>query len=195
MKKERYHLKHATMESFVLCPFLVVVKDDSKNSGVNVVTLSYVGVVSEDPPIVGLAIRPSRHTHGLLVKHGEFTLNLPAAGMLQAVDYCGSRSGKKFDKAAELGLKFEPSQQISTPSLADCPVNLECEIRGINCFGSSHEFVIADVVAFQRAAGFRIEDHRGIVTANYDYRGLGKPLGRAFKVWNLGRKGGGSDAV
>lgn len=184
MKKERFDLRHVGMEAFILTPFFVVVKDDSKKSGVNVITVSYVSVASEHPPIIGLAIRPGRHSFSLLEKHWEFTLNLPTVAMLADLDFCGSHSGKKFDKVAERKLELEPAQKITTPIIAACPINLECEVRDISHLKASHEFVLADVAAFHRAVGFKIEDHQGVVTTNYDYRSVGKTLGRAFKVWN-----------
>ncbi|MDO9231125.1 MAG: flavin reductase family protein [bacterium] len=192
MKKEKISLKFSTMQSFVLCPFMVVVLDKTKKSGSNIITVSYTGVLSECPPIIGLAIRPSRYSHQLIREAGEFSLNLPSVSLLEDLDFCGKYSGKKYDKVLLRNIKLEPSEVIRSPIITEAPINLECKIRDILYLsknGSSHDYFIADIVVFHRAIDFIIEKSQSLITANYDYLQLGKNLGKAFNVCKR-KKGG-----
>ena len=144
-------------------------------------------MLNQDDPVIGLAIRKTRHTHGLIKQAGEFTLNLPAMDQLAIIDYCGTNlfSGKKVDKANELKLDLEKSQAISTPRIKDSPINLECRLKMVLTLSTkprAHDFFIADVVACHRIKGFLIENHFGIVTTNYSYRMLGDTIGMAYQV-------------
>lgn len=183
--------KEATMQFLALCPFFVVIMDESKLSGVNIVTISYVGILSEKPPIVGLAIRPKRYSHGLILKTKEFTLNLPTPEMLEDLDYCGTFSGEKHDKATERKIEFEKSTSIETLGIKMSPITLECKLRQVMFLskeGASHDYFIADVVAFRKKIGYRIENASVLATTNYDYREIGKKIGKAFKVWKRNRR-------
>lgn len=197
MKKDRIKLKLATMQGLILCPTLVVSLDNTKKSGVNIFTVSYIGVVSENPPLIGLAIRPSRYSHKLICMSREFTVNLPAIELLKVVDFCGSRSGRKIDKAEALSLQLAKATIIETPVIDAAPLNLECRLLKILRFSqheASHDYFIAEVVAIGRKKGFNIESEQLVVTTNYDYRLVNNNLGKAFKI-SQQRKVGKSHAI
>ena len=77
-------------------------------------------------PVCVVLVRPSRHTHGLLKAWGEFTVNVPADDMAEAVAFCGSKSGRDIDKAAQYGLEFAPSTDVRVPHIVGCPIHYEC---------------------------------------------------------------------
>jgi flavin reductase (DIM6/NTAB) family NADH-FMN oxidoreductase RutF len=183
-------LSLATMQTFVLCPTLVVVPDESKVSGVNILTVSYVGVLSEKPPIVNISVRPKRYSHGLLVKAREFTLNIVLEKMLPDLDFCGTFSGRDRDKVTERKIELISSEKIKTPRIRKSPISLECKVRDILFLsreGASHDCFVSDVAAFHRDQEFSIEDNPGLATTNYSYREVGKVLGRAYQTWGKSR--------
>ena len=47
----------------------------------NIITLAGVSSLCSEPSIVGVGIRPSRHSHALGKESGEFAVNLPTADM------------------------------------------------------------------------------------------------------------------
>jgi flavin reductase (DIM6/NTAB) family NADH-FMN oxidoreductase RutF len=95
---------------------------------------------------MGVSIRPSRHSHPLVKQAGEFAINLPTAEMLRAVDWCGNFSGRDHDKFAEMGLTPTPAHVIGTALIAECPVNLECQVIQTVHLGS-HDLFLGKVVA------------------------------------------------
>ena len=188
--KKTLALEKVTMNSLVLCPYMVLVADEND---VNILTISYVGVLSEKPPMIGIAVRPGRYSHGLLEKSGEFTLNLPSQEMLSDMDYCGTFSGKTVDKIFTRKMELESSIYVKTPILEKSPISLECKINRIlhlSKEGASHDYFIADVLAAHKAEGFSLEKSELVVTTNFDYRLVEKTLGKAFSVWKK-KKGGG----
>ncbi len=114
----------------------------------NIITLAWVGTVCSDPPMVGISMRPSRYSHGLVKQYGEFAVNLPTAELVRATDHCGVVSGRKVDKFAQTGLTPMPAKAIATAIIAECPVNIECRVAQVLSLGS-HDLFLAEVVAVQ----------------------------------------------
>jgi flavin reductase (DIM6/NTAB) family NADH-FMN oxidoreductase RutF len=114
----------------------------------NIITLAWVGTVCSDPPAVGIAVRPERHSHGLIAAAGEFVVNLPRADQVGAVDYCGQVSGRVVDKWSACGLTPAPASKIRTPLIAECPVALECRTSQQLTLGA-HDLFIGEVLAVQ----------------------------------------------
>lgn len=114
----------------------------------NLITLAWAGVACSEPPALTIAIRPSRYSHGLIVDTGEFVVNLPRAGQVARVDYCGSVSGRDVDKWAACELTPAPSTHIRTPGVAECLVSIECRVVQRVPLGS-HDLFIGQVLAVQ----------------------------------------------
>jgi len=77
-------------------------------------------------------VRPSRYTFSRLAQSDSFTVNVPSPALYDAVDFCGTHSGRDYDKFAECGMTAEPGQTIATPGIAEAPVIYECRIRHMN---------------------------------------------------------------
>ena len=112
----------------------------------NVMTAAWTGIISSDPVITYVSVRPSRFSHGLIKESGEFVINLPTAALVTAVDYCGVKSGKDIDKFKEMKLTAGASAKISAPQIMESPISLECKVKSITNYGT-HDMFLADVVA------------------------------------------------
>jgi flavin reductase (DIM6/NTAB) family NADH-FMN oxidoreductase RutF len=75
-----------------------------------------------------VAVRLSRHTYNLLEESDSFTVCLPSKGMAKALDFCGTKSGRNYDKFKELGLTAKKGLQVEAPYIEECPVHYECKI-------------------------------------------------------------------
>ena len=112
----------------------------------NIITLGEIFNLSiNDPVWVGIALRKSRYSYGLIKKQGEFTVNLPTTTMLKAVRGCGVLSGRDTDKFTKFGLTPLPSKFVKPPIIAECPVNLECKVVGFHHVGD-HDLFIGEVL-------------------------------------------------
>jgi flavin reductase (DIM6/NTAB) family NADH-FMN oxidoreductase RutF len=112
----------------------------------NIITLAWVGTVCSAPPMLSVAIRPSRHSHGLVNAAREFVVNIPRAGQVATVDLAGVWSGTEHDKFAELGFTARPAKLVAAPLVEECPINIECVVRHQLALGA-HDLYIAEIVA------------------------------------------------
>jgi len=149
----------------------------------NIIALAWVGTLCSKPPTLGIGVRPSRYSHGLIEATGEFVVNIPTADMAKAVDYCGHVSGRDVDKFAACGLTPEPASVVGAPLIAQCPINLECKVVQTISLGT-HDLFIGEVVAVQ--VDEKLLDERGhidyakaepFILLDDEYRGLGDVLG------------------
>jgi flavin reductase (DIM6/NTAB) family NADH-FMN oxidoreductase RutF len=112
----------------------------------NIITIAWTGVVCSEPPMVGVAIRPGRHSHAMVADTREFGVNFPRKEDLEKVDFCGVASGRKVDKFEKCGFTPFKGEVIGAPLIKECPVNLECEVVHALDLGS-HTYFIGRVVA------------------------------------------------
>ncbi len=124
----------------------MLISSQGKDGKPNIATISWGGVFCSDPPVVGISVRPKRHTNTLIKETMEFVLNIPSKNQLKETDYCGSVSGRDVDKFSETGFTAGKSEMVNTPFIKECPINLECKVRQILNLGS-HDLFIAEVVA------------------------------------------------
>jgi flavin reductase (DIM6/NTAB) family NADH-FMN oxidoreductase RutF len=132
----------------VLYPVPVVLVSCGTGAQANIITLAWVGTLCSEPPLVGIGVRPSRHSHGLIKELGEFVVNLPSAEQVKLVDHCGVVSGRDEDKWAACGFTRAPAAEVQVPLVAECPVNIECRLRQTLSLGS-HDVFVGEVVAVQ----------------------------------------------
>lgn len=112
----------------------------------NIITLAWTGVVNSDPPMVGISIRPGRHSYELVKRGKEFVVNLPSESLVRGVDACGLLSGKETDKFREMGWTPIPAEKVKPPLIEECAVQLECQVRQQIPLGS-HDLFLGEIVA------------------------------------------------
>lgn len=140
-------MKLETRHAYVFPNPVALVTIADYEGGANIIPLAWVGMACSEPTTISIAVRPSRHSNGLLRSAGEFVLNLPSADLVEAVDRCGTVSGRDHDKWAETGLTPEPASQVSAPSIAECPYALECRVVETLPLGAHDLFVARVLVA------------------------------------------------
>lgn len=136
----------------------------------NIITLALCHVFSFKPPLVGIGVAPKRFSYGLLKKSKDFAINVPTKQQLKAVQVCGSKSGRRVDKFQAAGLGKEKATRISSPLVAECPVNLEC-VKVDEVETGDHVWFIGEVVAARREESYDKDD---MLLYWGDYRTIGK---------------------
>ena len=112
----------------------------------NIITIAWAGTVCSDPPMCSISVRPERHSYNIIKKDGSFVINLVNKRLAPYADWCGVRSGKKYNKFVETGLTPVRATQVNAPMIGEAPVNLECKVTQIIPLGS-HDMFLAEVVA------------------------------------------------
>lgn len=112
----------------------------------NVMTAAWTGIISSDPVMTYVSIRPSRYSHEIIKKSGEFVINLPNLPLANATDFCGVKSGRDIDKFKETGITAIPCSEVKAPQILEAPVSIECKVKSVSNFGT-HDMFMAEVVA------------------------------------------------
>lgn len=118
----------------------------------NIITLAWTTAISFNPPIFGVSIGPTRHTHKLIEETGEFGVNLPTMEIVDKVLFCGRNSGKVLNKFEKTGLTPIPATKINAKLIEECVANFECKVIDSQKYGD-HTFFVGKVVAAQCEEG------------------------------------------
>jgi flavin reductase (DIM6/NTAB) family NADH-FMN oxidoreductase RutF len=111
----------------------------------NIITIAWAGTVCSNPPMISISVRPSRFSHELIRSSNEFVINIPNEKMIEACDFCGTKSGRDFDKFKETHLTREKGLMVRTPMIKECEVNIECRVEDIIHLGT-HDLFIGEVL-------------------------------------------------
>jgi len=112
----------------------------------NIITISWIGIICSEPPMLSISIRKNRFSHQIIKESGEFVVNMTTRKLAEATDICGATSGRDTDKFTLTGLTPAPSSRVKAPLIAECPINLECQTRTVLALGS-HDMFVAEIVA------------------------------------------------
>lgn len=163
-----------------LPPVLVTV-GDMENS--NIITIAWTGILATVPPKTYISVRPTRHSYGMLKERGEFVINLPPASLAREVDYAGIYTGAKVDKFEKCKFTKMESKEVIAPTIAECPIALECRVSEVVPMGS-HDCFIADIVSVSCREDVLLDgricyDKADLLAyAHGEYYALGEKLGR-----------------
>ena len=123
----------------------VLVSCGSTRKEANLLTVAWTGTVCTNPAMLSISVRPERHSHGIICREMQFTVNLTTAAMARATDWCGVRSGRDYDKWRETGLTPVPGVANTCFYVAESPLAIECRVKDIIHLGS-HDLFLAEVL-------------------------------------------------
>ncbi|MDB4581966.1 flavin reductase family protein [Draconibacterium sp.] len=158
----------------------------------NIITIAWTGTINSDPPMCYISVRPGRHSYAIIKRTGEYVINLTTEKLAKATDWCGCRSGKKFNKWKEMNLTPAPAKIVKAPIIEESPVNIECVVKEIVELGTHHMF-ISDVVSvsvddtyLNEEKAFSFSKANPLVYSHGHYFGMGKMLGKFG--WSVEKK-------
>lgn len=159
----------------------------------NLVTVAWTGTLCTNPALAYISLRPERYSYNLVRDTMEFTINLTTEQMARAVDWCGVKSGRDFDKWAETGLTPVPGKLVRCPSIEQSPLSIECRVREIVDLGSHHMFIgeVLDLLADSeyinpQTGAFELERSGLMAYSHGHYFSLGRELGHFG--WSVRKK-------
>ncbi len=151
----------------------------------NIITIAWTGTLCTDPPMCYISVRPGRYSYDILKKTGEYVINLTTKDLAKATDWCGVKSGRKFDKFGEMGLTPGKASVVNAPLVEEAPLHIECRVKEIVSLGTHHMF-ISDVVNIMadekylnnKTGSFRLDMANPICYSHGHYYTLGKKIGK-----------------
>lgn len=150
---------------------------------VNIMTASWVGIVSKTPPTMAVSLNVNRATYEQIRQTGCFVVNLVPASLAVEADFCGLKSGRDEDKLIAAGLTPVPASKVAAPLLDESPLNVECVLRDEVELGE-YRLLLGEIVEIHAAEQAFTE------SGSMDAR-VFDPLvylGGIREYWNLGQK-------
>ncbi|MBT8345448.1 MAG: flavin reductase family protein [Desulfofustis sp.] len=126
--KDRSYLENLDklMETITSGAFLTV----KSGGSINTMTIGWatIGIVWRKEVFM-VAVRDSRHTFSLIEKSSDFTVTIPTdPGSKEALMFCGTKSGRDYDKFIECGLQTRKAVTVESPIIDIAGVHYECKI-------------------------------------------------------------------
>ena len=79
-------------------------------------------------PVLMVAVRLSRHTFSIIETAEDFTVSIPSSDMKKEIIFCGTKSGRDYNKFKECNLQTSDSQKVNTPIIKVPGFHYECKI-------------------------------------------------------------------
>jgi flavin reductase (DIM6/NTAB) family NADH-FMN oxidoreductase RutF len=173
----------------VSLPMPVVLLGTMTEKRPNFMAVGWAARVNTAPPMVAVGINKKHLTPAGIDECGSFSLNLPSAGLMEKVDYCGLVSGRNVDKSALFTLFY--GRLGNAPMIEECPVCLECRLAERHELPDHWLFVGEIVTAYADPAGLtegrpdmRKIDPLILTMPDNSYWRLGDYAGKA---WGIGK--------
>lgn len=160
-----------------------------KDGTIDVMTASWVSMVSKTPPTIALSLHHGRQTYANIQQSGVFTVNIIPSSQAVAGDYCGLISGRDVDKLAKTDLTPVAALHVAAPILAESPLNLECRVINKVVIGDYH-LILGEVLEIHIAAAACLDTGFDASVINplvylggiREYWGLGEKVGTAYSI-------------
>ena len=126
-----------------------VIGSYDKEGRPNMMTSSWVGICSSNPPALMTCLRKATYTHGNIMDKKAFTVNIASESLARFAAYVGRVSGRDTEKFKETGLTPVKSSLVDAPYIREFPLVAECRVIEIVEVGSHTMFIgeIMDIKA------------------------------------------------
>lgn len=114
----------------------------------NVMPAIWSTPLSRTPPLVGVAVNPSRHTHDMIRFAEEFALNFPGPELMNHSHYFGLVSGREVEKLDLAKLPTFKASKVDAPLIEGCLAYIECGLEDALRLGD-HTLFVGRVLAVQ----------------------------------------------
>ena len=114
----------------------------------NVMPAIWTAPLSRTPPLVGVTVHPSRHTHDMIRFAEQFALNFPARDLMNHSHYFGVVSGRDVGKLDLSKLPTFKATKVNAPLIEGCLAHIECGLEDALRLGD-HTLFVGRVLAVQ----------------------------------------------
>jgi len=161
----------------------VLITCGDKPENYNVLTIAWTGTICSEPAMTYVSIRPSRLSHEIIKRTGEFVINLTTTKLAFATDFCGVKSGRDINKFERLKLTPIEAKHVKAPLLEESPINIECQVTEVKKLGT-HDMFMAKVLCIHaddkymsKTGAFDLRKAEPLCFSHGKYYALGKYLG------------------
>jgi len=120
----------------------------------DVMPAAWTAPVSHRPPLVGVAVHPSRHTHDMIRFSEQFALNFPGRDLMNHAHYFGVVSGRDVNKLDLSKLPTFAAEKVNAPLIDGCLAWVECGVEDALRIGDHTLFVGRPLVVQAESEAF-----------------------------------------
>jgi flavin reductase (DIM6/NTAB) family NADH-FMN oxidoreductase RutF len=128
-------------------PGPVVLVTTANEERANIMTMSW-HMVMDFTPLIGCIIGPWDYSFTALSTTRECVIAIPTVDLASKVVEIGNCSGDEIDKFNAFGLTPVPAQKVKPPLVAECLVNLECQVADTSMVDKYNLFILEVVKAW-----------------------------------------------
>lgn len=161
-----------------LYPMPVVVVGSAENGKENFNTIAHVGII--DYTTLSISMGKIHHSNQAIKENRTLSINLPAAYLLEKVDFVGMVSGNKVDKSGVFKTFYGTLK--NAPMIQEAPISMECEVIDIYDRPEFDVFIVNIVNTYC--------EESVLTEGNIDYA-KAQPFFYdmpGFSYWNLGNR-------
>ena len=149
----------------------------------NAAPIAWAMPVSVKPPLLAIAVHPSRRSHDMIKYGEEFVVNIPSRVLLNHTQWLGMVSNSVGDKLEASRIPSFRAREVDAPLLEGCVGWIECTLHDWYTMGD-HTLFIGKVVSAQ-ADTDAFDFNTGMWTLDDDeYKPLMYLGGRSYAVLN-----------
>ncbi|MCY3886423.1 MAG: flavin reductase family protein [Chloroflexi bacterium] len=112
----------------------------------NVFAVAWAMPVSTNPPLLAIAVHPSRHSHDMISFGESFAINIPARVLLNHTQWVGMVSGMQMEKLDVARLPHFRAKEVEAPLIEGCVGWIECTVSDTFTTGD-HTLFVGKIVA------------------------------------------------
>lgn len=148
----------------MLNPGPLTIVTTSWRAGSNAAPIAWTMPLAMEPPLIGLAIHPHRHTADMIRFSEEFVINIPGPDLLKVAHFLGSQRGLDTKKLEAAGVDLLSGLRLDAPLIDGCLAWIECGLRDVIPIGD-HTLFVGEAVKVQAleeayAGSWKLEDPR-----------------------------------
>jgi flavin reductase (DIM6/NTAB) family NADH-FMN oxidoreductase RutF len=129
-------------------PGPVVMLTTATRGRANVMTMSWHMMVEFNPPLVACVVSAANYSFAGLRATRECVIAIPARKLAPQVVGIGNSSGRNIDKFKAFGLTPVRGKRVRPPLIAECFVNLECQVADTQLVNRYNLFILKVVKAW-----------------------------------------------
>ncbi|MCP4715402.1 MAG: flavin reductase family protein [Deltaproteobacteria bacterium] len=143
----------------LLNPGAVALISVGDGSADNLFSVTWNMPMRRDPGMVAILSGKRHYSYPFIQKTGEFGMNIPHAGIVDAVLGCGRTTGSTVkDKFERFGLTRRKAAKIKAPLVDEAVGSLECRVCQIVDMGASSLLIAQIVAAWADPQHYRDDD-------------------------------------
>lgn len=138
-------------QKLLLMGQLVIVTTVSKNGDCNAALKSDVMRMVSDPPILAFGCNLAHHTAQNILEQHEFVVNIPGENIVEQAMETSKDYPREINELEKAGFHALPSQVVTPPRIAECPVNVECTEEW-------HKLYDDEIIIFGRVVAVSVDE-------------------------------------